>query len=369
VGLPFIPPELREACGEIDAAERGKLPQLVTLEELRGDLHCHTDASDGLGSARQMAEAAMAEGLEYLAITDHSKSLTVARGLDEVRVRVQLKHLRRLQDRLNGLQLLAGIEVDILPNGDLDLDPLLLRDLDWVVASVHSEMDMPASEMSSRLIRAMETGVVDCLGHPTGRRLAIREGYPLDLQRLLRAAADLDVAFELNANPGRLDLDSVACRQARDMGVWVAINSDAHSPTELQRRDIGVFVARRGWLEARHVLNAQPLRLLEDRRRARMRRSETLVAVAEQVCRGDEQRDSESVQRSRVAPGLRDQLERGAPDSDLRHRLEAYLKGASDDDPALAETLACLSDNPLQLAFDLLASSRGASEDEEWHDE
>ncbi|MBX2803726.1 MAG: DNA polymerase/3'-5' exonuclease PolX, partial [Myxococcales bacterium] len=269
--LPFIDPALRENTGEIEAAIAGRLPRLITAEDLRGDLHMHTLASDGRGTPLQMVEAALDLGHEYIAITDHTKALDVANGLDERRLLAQVRHLRQLEDRVGRLRIAAGTEVDILPDGSLDLDLDVLRQLDWVVASVHHALDMDGDEMTDRLIAAMETGVVDCVGHPTGRRLGQRSGSDLDMERLLAVARRLGVAVEVNGNPYRMDLHDVGCRRAREMGVPVCLNTDAHAPDHLVRQEFGLITARRGWLEPKDVLNTQPWAVLAERRSDRFR--------------------------------------------------------------------------------------------------
>ncbi|RMH15479.1 MAG: DNA polymerase/3'-5' exonuclease PolX, partial [Acidobacteria bacterium] len=273
VGLPFIPVELRENLGEIEAAEAGRLPDLVGAGDLRGDLHMHTTWSDGTAGARDMVLAARRLGLEYVAITDHSLSLTVANGLDATRLREQRRELRRLQEEVAGIEILAGIEVDVLAGGALDLEASDLRPLDWVVASIHSDFDLDAEAMTSRLVRAMETGLVDCIGHPAGRKLGKREPYPLDLERLFTTARRLGVALEVNGGPRRMDLDDAACRQAREMGVTLVLNTDAHAPAHLHHhRRFALAMARRGWVERRHVLNARPVEEVRAWRRDRLRR-------------------------------------------------------------------------------------------------
>jgi len=257
VGLPYIPPELRENQGEIEAAEADQLPHLIEESDLRGDLHCHTDFTDGTASVLEMAEAAAALGFDYLAITDHSRSLTVARGLDLARLAEQGKVVREVEQELGEIALLTGIEVDILPDGELDLPPDVLHELQWVVASVHSHFNLSAEDQTARVIRAMESGVVDCIGHPSGRLLGQRDGYPIDMDRVIQTAARLGVALELNAFPDRLDLDPPHCRQAREMGVPVVINTDSHAPAHLAQRAFGIYTARRGWLEPKDVLNTR----------------------------------------------------------------------------------------------------------------
>jgi DNA polymerase (family 10) len=275
VGLPYIEPELRENRGEIEAAEAGQLPRLITEEDIRGDLHMHTDASDGISDARTMAEAAIALGREYIAITEHSKGLAFAGGIDAESIVAQTKELRRLQDKLGGIRLLSGIEVDILRDGELDIDDDTLASLDWVIASVHSGFGMDGDKMTQRMIRAMETGLVDCIGHPTGRLLGERDPYAVDMDALLAAAARLGVFMELNAHPTRLDLGATHCRQARDLGVKVAINTDAHDADQLDGMEYGIYTARRGWLAVDDVLNAQPVSTLEEMRRQRLRARST----------------------------------------------------------------------------------------------
>lgn len=269
--LPYIEPELRENTGEIEAGAARKLPRLVTAADLKGDLHMHTVASDGKGTAEDMARAALALGHRYIAITDHTKSLEVAHGLDERRLLAQGHHLRELEGRIGQIRIAAGTEVDILADGRLDLDLDVLRGLDWVIASVHSALDQTGDQMTSRLIAAMETGVVDCIGHPTARRLDQRGGSELDWDRLFQASRRLGVMLEVNGNPYRMDLPDTACRRAREMGVELAINTDAHAPGHLKYQEFGLITARRGWIEPHEVMNARPWQELADRRAARMR--------------------------------------------------------------------------------------------------
>jgi DNA polymerase (family X) len=277
VGLSYIPPELREDRGEIEAAEAGTLPQLITERDLRGDLHMHTKSTDGTATAREMAEAAMALGYEYIAITDHSKAVAMARGLDSSRLLQQGQELRALEQELGSLRILRGIEVDIMKDGSLDLPLDVLAQLDWVVASIHSNFHLPEEEMTARALRALETGVVDCMGHPSGRLINERDAYPIDLDRVIHRAMELGVAMELNSFPDRLDLDAPRCRLARDLGVPVAINTDAHAVWHLAQREYGVATARRGWLGPANVLNAGPLAVIEERRADRLRRMQVQV--------------------------------------------------------------------------------------------
>jgi DNA polymerase (family 10) len=262
LGLAWIPPELREDRGEIEAARAGTLPRLVELTDLKGDLHAHSSASDGHNSIREMALAAKARGLEYLAITEHSKRLTVAHGLDAVRLAKQIDEIRRLNQTLEGITILSGIEVDILDDGALDLPNSVLAKLDVVVAAVHSKFELPRAKQTERILRALNNPHVRILAHPTGRLIDEREPYDVDMQRVIRHARERRVALEVNAHPRRLDLLDTHCQMARDEGVLVAINSDAHSTFELDGLRFGVGQARRGWLEPKDVLNTRSLKAL-----------------------------------------------------------------------------------------------------------
>ncbi len=259
VGLPWIQPELREDRGEVAAAESGVLPELLELGRIRGDLHCHSTWSDGKHSILEMARAARERGYEFHGVCDHSQSLTVANGLDERRVRAQAAEIAAAQDQVPEVRLLRGIEVDILADGSLDLDLDLLADLDLVVASVHSVFAQDPATMTARLVAALETGVVDILGHPTGRKINRREGYTFDFDAVVEAAVAQGVALEINAAPERLDLDDVLARRARQRGAMVSINSDAHRRESLAQMRYGVAQARRAWLTAEDVLNTKPL--------------------------------------------------------------------------------------------------------------
>ncbi|RMD79053.1 MAG: DNA polymerase/3'-5' exonuclease PolX [Gammaproteobacteria bacterium] len=259
VGLPFIPPELREDRGEIEAAQEGRLPELVRLEDLRGDLHCHTKATDGRNSLQEMAEAARKLGLSYLAITEHSRRLTVAKGLDPRRLRQHCAAIDRLNEELRGITLLKGIEVDILEDGSLDLPDEALAELDLVVGAVHSKFNLPRKQQTERILRAMDHRYFSILAHPSGRLLGQREPYEVDMERIIEGARQRGCFLELNAHPERLDLNDVYCKMAKEAGVLVSINSDAHSILDLGNLRYGVGQARRGWLEARDVLNTRPL--------------------------------------------------------------------------------------------------------------
>lgn len=262
VGLPWIPPELREDRGELAAAAQHALPKLVTLAELRGDLQCHTTDSDGRNSLEEMARAAEAMGYEYLAITDHTPSVRVAGGLDRAGFRRQRKRIDRLNACLAKLTVLAGAEVDIRADGTLDLDGDTLAALDVVVVALHSRLGLAQAEQTRRVLRALRHPMVDIFSHPTGRLIGSRRGAAFDLDAILTAAADTGVMLEVNAQPERLDLDDVAARAAIERGISLVIDTDAHAVTELRLMRWGVDQARRAWAEARHVANTLPLEYL-----------------------------------------------------------------------------------------------------------
>jgi DNA polymerase (family X) len=259
VDLPFIPPELREDRGEIEAARAGRLPKLVELADIKGDLHAHTKETDGHHTLEEMAEAAKARGLEYLAITEHSRRLTVARGLDPQRLRRQIEAIDRLNEQLSGIVLLKGIEVDILEDGSLDLPDSVLKELDLVVGAVHSRFDLPRAKQTSRILRAMDRRYFSILAHPTGRLIQEREPYDVDMLRLIRKAHERSCHLELNCHPERLDLLDVYCQMAKEEGVLVAVSTDAHSVQDFGNLIYGVGQARRGWLERSDVLNTRAL--------------------------------------------------------------------------------------------------------------
>lgn len=262
VGLPWVPPELREDRGEIEAARNGELPVLIELGDLRGDLHAHTRATDGHNTLREMAEAARSRGLEYLAITEHSRRLTMAHGLDPARLAKQIDAIDELNDGLKGITLLKGIEVDILENGELDLPDKALARLDLVIGAVHSKFNLSRSRQTARILKAMDHPHFSLLAHPTGRLIDSRDPYDVDMLRIIRQARQRGCFLELNAHPDRLDLLDIHCQMARDEGVLVAINSDAHSVHEFDNLGYGVGQARRGWLSKKDVLNTRPLRAL-----------------------------------------------------------------------------------------------------------
>lgn len=262
LNLSWIPPELREDRGELEAAGRDELPDLIEPEDIRGDLHCHTSETDGHDSVEDMAEAARKLGYDYLAITDHSKAVTVAHGLDEDRLRKHADHIREVDGHMKGFKLLAGVEVDILKRGDLDLDAKALQELNWVIASVHSYMNLGKKEMTDRIVKAVESGVVHCIGHPLGRMLGKREPFDVDIERIFTACVEHEVALEINAQPFRLDLLDFHCQHGRQFGVRFVVNTDAHKRDNLSYMRFGVATARRGWLEKDEVLNTRAPRSL-----------------------------------------------------------------------------------------------------------
>ena len=257
LGMDWVPPELRENRGEIEAAMEHKLPRLVKLEDVKGDLHCHSRWSEGTMTIREAAEKAKNLGLSYVAITDHSKSLGIAHGLDEERLAEQGKEIDALNEELEDFNVLKGIECDIKADGSMDLADSSLADLDFVVASVHSGFKNDEETMTSRMISAIHNEHVDAIGHPTGRIIQKRKPYPLDLDRVLEAAAAQHVAMEINAYPERLDLDDVSCRKAMEAGAIMSIGTDAHALNQMEFLPLGVSVARRGWLAAKDIANTK----------------------------------------------------------------------------------------------------------------
>jgi DNA polymerase (family 10) len=268
LGMDLIPPELRENRGEIEAAMAGNLPDLITLEDIKGDFHVHSTWSEGTASIEAMAEKAKSLGLEYMAICDHTKSLYIANGLDEERLREQMKEIDGINEGLDGFTILKGTECDILSDGRMDLPDSLLGDLDFVVGSVHSAFRQDVDTMTDRILKAIHNEHVDCIGHPTGRLIQKRRAYTVSLARVFEAAAEQGVMMEINAYPERLDLDDVNCRAAMEQGVTMVIGTDSHAPNQMEFMPLGVSVARRGWLEAKKVANTcslDELRRLLDR--------------------------------------------------------------------------------------------------------
>ena len=259
LGLDWIPPELRENRGEIEAAAAGKLPDLIELADVRGDLHAHTTATDGKNSIAEMAAGAQAQGYEYLALTDHTRAVRVAGALAAAEMSRHLRAIEKARDGAKGIALLKGAEVDILADGRLDLPDAVLDECDVVVASVHSRFSLPEKEMTKRIVSALKNPRVNILAHPTGRLLLEREPYAVDIEEVIRAAAGEGVILEINAHPSRLDLNDVHARMARAAGAKIVISTDAHSVAQFPLMSYGVFTARRGWLAKGDVVNTYPL--------------------------------------------------------------------------------------------------------------
>lgn len=259
VGLPWIPPELREDRGEIEAAEEGRLPRLVELSDLRTDLHVHTEASDGHMTLEQVAEAGCGMGYTHLGITNHSQALVIANGLDRDALLRQIEQIRKLNEQEQGCTLLAGTEADILVDGSLDVPEDVWPELDFAIGSIHSGFSGDVDKMTSRVVTALQSGRVDILGHPTGRLILGRKGYELHLEEVIAAAVEHHVAMEISASPHRLDLSDVNARLAVSKGALLSINTDAHYREELQLLKYGVMTARRGWVEAESVINTWTL--------------------------------------------------------------------------------------------------------------
>jgi DNA polymerase (family 10) len=256
--LDYIPPEMRENCGEIDVAEKHALPKLITQEDLQGDVHMHTIETDGRNTIVEMAEAARERGYKYMAITDHSKNLAFANGLDDARAVEHIARIRATGQKIEAIRVFAGIEVDILGDGSLDLSDSVLEQMDLVIASVHSHFNQSAEEMTARLLKAIENPNVSIIGHPTGRILLRRDAYPYDMDAVLEAAARNKVAMELNAYPDRLDLCDRHLRMAKQRGVKIVISTDSHHTTHMEKIRYGVLQARRAWLTTGDVLNTLP---------------------------------------------------------------------------------------------------------------
>lgn len=256
--LDYVPPELRENLGEIDAAEKHTLPNLITLADLQGDVHMHTVETDGRNTIEEMAEAAKERGYKYMAITDHSKNLAFANGLDDTRAVAHIKRIRDANNIVEGITIFGGIEVDILADGDLDLSDDVLAQMDIVIASVHSIFNQEPAKMTERLLKAVENPNVSLIGHPTGRIQLRRDAYQLDMDAVLTAAAKHKVAMELNSYPDRLDLNDVHLRQAKQRGVKIVINTDSHHTSHLEKIRYGILQARRAWLTKADVLNTLP---------------------------------------------------------------------------------------------------------------
>ena len=257
LGMDWMPPELRENLGEIEAAAAHSLPRLIELSDIQGDVHMHTTTTDGHNSIREMADAALARGYKYIAITDHSKNLAMTNGLDEKRALEHIRHIREVDKQMEGkIRVFPGIEVDILADGALDLDEVLAQ-RDVVIASVHTRLDQPRDEMTARVLRAVENPYTRILGHPTGRQLLRREPIQIDMGIVLRRCAELGVAVEHNASPERLDLSDRDLRLAKETGCKIVINTDAHDTRHLPKITYGLRQLRRAWLGPQDVLNTK----------------------------------------------------------------------------------------------------------------
>ncbi len=259
IGLPLIPPELRENRGEIEAAKKGALPHLIELKDLKGDLHTHTRTTDGKYTTAEMAEAARERGYSYMAVTDHSKHVSVARGMDAKGLARKIKEIDGLNKKLKGFTVLKSIELDILVDGKLDLPDDILKELDLVICSIHYNFNLPKAQQTERVIRAMDNKLVNIFGHPTGRLINERPPYDIDLEKVMKAAKERGCYMELNAHPDRLDLDDVHCQLAKEMGLKIAISTDAHSISDLDLVRYGIGQARRGWIEPKDVINTRGL--------------------------------------------------------------------------------------------------------------
>lgn len=262
LGLRWMPPELREDAGEIDAALEGRVPELVEQKHLRGDFHIHTEATDGHHPLEEVARTAEARGYEYIAVCDHSRSLRIARGLSIEQLRAHARKIRALSAKMPTLRLLAGSEMDILPDGSMDYPDAVLRELDFVIASIHSGFQQSKEQLTRRLVRAMENPYVTLIAHPTGRRMPRREPYPLDFDEVLRTAKRTGTALEINAQQDRLDLRDHMARQAKDAGVMLAISTDTHWLSDFDNITFGLGVARRAWVQPKHLLNTMTLKQL-----------------------------------------------------------------------------------------------------------
>jgi DNA polymerase (family 10) len=258
--MDWIEPELREDRGEIEAAQEGRLPKLVQESEIKGDLHVHSEWSDGTSAIEEVAKAAQKRGYQYVAICDHSKSLKIAHGLDESRLMKQIEEIDQINEKLKGFQILKGAEVDILADGKLDFPEKMLEKLDFVVTAVHSGFKQDKGKMTQRIIRALENPFIHVLAHPTGRLLGSRDPYDVEREEVMEAAKQYGKALEINAYFERLDLDDIHCRKAKEMGIPITIGTDAHHIDQMWMMSLGVAVARRGWLESKDVLNTLSLK-------------------------------------------------------------------------------------------------------------
>jgi DNA polymerase (family X) len=283
VGLPWIPPELREARGEIELAQVGRLPRLIELKDVCGDLHMHTTATDGRATIEEMITAAKVLGYRYIAITDHSKRVTMAKGLDGSRLRAHWRDIERIAERHSEITVLKGVEVDVLENGHMDLTDTVLAEADWVIASIHYGQNQSKRQITHRLLNAIRHPHVHAIGHPSGRLIGVRKAYEAEWDDIFRAAADFGCLMELNCQPSRLDLHETALAAAVKRGVGIVLGTDAHATEELRFMEFGVYQARRAGLETANVVNTRPLphllELLKPRRPTRPRHRARMTAT------------------------------------------------------------------------------------------
>lgn len=259
LNMPYIIPELREDRGEVEAALEGELPKVIDIADIKGDLHIHSNWSDGINTIEEIAQYARDLGYKYIAITDHSKSLAIAKGLTERELLKQIEEIKGLNSRIKGISVLSGIEVDILMDGTLDYPDNILKELDIVIASVHTGFKQDKFQMTNRIIKAMNNRYVNIIAHPTGRLLGKRQGYEVIVDEVLKEARENNIILEINASPDRLDLNDILARKAKEMGIKMAVNTDAHEVLRLEEMRYGVFVAKRAWLENKDIINTYPL--------------------------------------------------------------------------------------------------------------
>lgn len=259
LNMPYIIPELREDRGEVEAALEGELPKVIDIADIKGDLHIHSNWSDGINTIEEIAQYARDLGYKYIAITDHSKSLAIAKGLTERKLLKQIEEIKGLNSRIKGISILSGIEVDILMDGTLDYPDNILKELDIVIASVHTGFKQDKFQMTNRIIKAMNNRYVNIIAHPTGRLLGKRQGYEVIVDEVLKEARENNIILEINASPDRLDLNDILARKAKEMGIKMAVNTDAHEVLRLEEMRYGVFVAKRAWLENKDIINTYPL--------------------------------------------------------------------------------------------------------------
>ncbi|MFO7867178.1 MAG: DNA polymerase/3'-5' exonuclease PolX [Candidatus Aminicenantes bacterium] len=265
IDLPYIEPELRENRGEIEAARKDNLPGLITLDDIRGDLHVHTKATDGRYSLEDMVRASEEKGYEYVAITDHSQKVTVAKGLDSKRLREQIEEIDKIQGKFKKIRILKSIEVDILEDGSLDLPDDVLKELDFTICSIHYKFNFSREKQTNRVLKAMDNPHMNILGHPSGRMIHERKPVDLDMEKIMQAASERNIHFEINSHPDRMDLNDVHCKLGKETGVKMAVTTDAHSKDDLDLIRFGVGQARRGWLEPEDVINTLPWKKLKKR--------------------------------------------------------------------------------------------------------